>query len=88
MWTEQIKLDDHTRLDVAATTCGATGISLSIVRNGRMECAVHIAEQGQALTLLGTLAEAMEHMGWLSADGQSLLAAAFLAESQRLEAGG
>jgi len=88
MWTEQIPLDDRTRLDVAATACGASGVSLTIVRNGQMKCAAHIADPATALLLLGAIAEAMDHMGWFSADGRGLVAAAVLAESQRLEARG
>lgn len=88
MWTEQVPFDDQTRIDVGATTCGASGLSLTVVRNGRMKCAVHIAEPGQALMLLGSLAEAMDHMGWFSSDGRGLVASAVLAESQRLKAGG
>ena len=88
MWTEQIPLDDHTRLDVAATTCGAKSVSLTIVRNGQMRCAIHIADPAKAIMLLGNLAEAMDYMGWLSTDGRGLVATAVLAESQRLEARG
>lgn len=49
MWTEQIPLDDG-RLDVGATTSGGSpGMSLTVVRQGRMEGAAHIAGQSDAL---------------------------------------
>ncbi|KAF0225734.1 MAG: putative regulator [Rhodospirillaceae bacterium] len=85
MWTEQIPIADD-RLDVSATTSGGSpGMSLTVVRHGRMEGDARIAGQSEALLLLGTVAEAMNHMGWLSEAGRSLVASVVQAEAQRLD---